>query len=74
MEKRLAHHETMETHEILNFKTVCLLKSKLFQGIVFDNTLKSLMEKDVQQTLKDIAELQQYYTKERIKDGEVQSH
>ena len=74
MQKRLAHHETMETHEILNFKTVCLLKSKLFQGIVFDNTLKSLMEKDVQQTLKDIAELQQFYRKENIKDGEVQSH
>lgn len=35
-EQQLAFHETMDTHEILNFKTVCLLKSKLMQGVVFD--------------------------------------
>ena len=39
----LALHETMETHEILNFKTVCLLRSKLMQGICFDNELKIKM-------------------------------
>lgn len=71
MDKRLAYHETMETHEILNFKTVCLLKSKLLQGLVFDNTLKSLMEKDVQQTLKDVAELQRFYKKENIRHEEA---
>ncbi|MED4207318.1 spore coat protein [Neobacillus mesonae] len=51
----------METHEMINFKTVCLLKSKLMQGICFDNELKALMEKDVQQSKQDINELMQFY-------------
>lgn len=59
----LAFHETMDTHEMLNFKTACLIKSKLMQGICFDNDLKALMEKDVQQSLKAIQELKELYAK-----------
>jgi similar to spore coat protein len=62
----LALHETMETHEILNFKTVCLLNSKLMQGICFDNDLKRLMEKDVQQSIKDINELLGFYKQSQL--------
>ncbi|RSD26062.1 spore coat protein [Mesobacillus subterraneus] len=62
MEKKsLAYHETMETHEVLNLKTVCLLKSKLMQGLCFDNDLKALMEKDVQQSIAAINELKDFY-------------
>lgn len=57
----LAFHETMDTHEILNFKTVCLLKSKLMQGVVFDQDLRVLMEKDVKQCIQDIKEIQDFY-------------
>ncbi|MDQ0975433.1 hypothetical protein QFZ31_005311 [Neobacillus niacini] len=64
--KTLALHETMETHEILNFKTVCLLRSKLMQGICFDNELKVLMEKDVQQSIKDINELVSFYKESQL--------
>ncbi|MFE8699387.1 spore coat protein [Cytobacillus sp. FJAT-54145] len=60
--KTLAFHETMDTHEILNFKTVCLMKSKLMQGVCFDNELKALMEKDVQHSRAAIQELKQLYT------------
>ncbi|MFL6562521.1 MAG: spore coat protein [Bacillus sp. (in: firmicutes)] len=67
MEKdRLGLHETMEAHEILNFKTVCLLRSKLMQGICFDNELKVLMEKDVQQSIKDINELLSFYKQSQL--------
>ncbi|MDP1420230.1 spore coat protein [Peribacillus simplex] len=59
--EKLAFHETMETHEILNFKTICLMKSKLMQGICFDNDLKALMEKDVQQSIVAINELMTFY-------------
>lgn len=62
-QEKLALHETMETHEILNFKTVCLLRSKLMQGLCFDNELKALMEKDVQQSIMDINELLRFYKK-----------
>jgi similar to spore coat protein len=62
MEKKsLAYHETMETHEVLNLKTVCLLKSKLMQGLCFNNDLKALMEKDVQQSIAAINELKEFY-------------
>lgn len=59
--EKLAFHENMETHEILNFKTICLMKSKLMQGICFDNDLKALMEKDVQQSIIAINELKTFY-------------
>lgn len=65
-EQSLAFHESLDTHELLNFKTVCLLKSKLIQGIVFDQDLRTLMEKDVQQNIKDIKELQDLYIKAKL--------
>ncbi|MGG0719716.1 spore coat protein [Robertmurraya massiliosenegalensis] len=57
----LAFHETMEAHEILNFKTICLVKSKLLQGMCFDNDLKALMQKDVEQSMRAIQELKEHY-------------
>ncbi|WP_144529303.1 spore coat protein [Peribacillus simplex] len=61
----LAFHETMETHEILNVKTIGLMRSKLMQGICFDNDLKALMEKDVQQSIAAINELKGFYKEAR---------
>jgi similar to spore coat protein len=46
----LTLHETMEIHELLNFKTVCMTTSKLIQGVVYDQELKALLDKDVQQS------------------------
>ncbi|MFH5182363.1 spore gernimation protein GerQ [Paenibacillus sp. TAB 01] len=57
----LAPHEALELHEALNFKTLCLIKSKLMQGLVFDQELKALMQKDVVQSEEAIAELQAIY-------------
>jgi similar to spore coat protein len=37
------------------------MKSKLMQGICFDNDLKALMEKDVQQSIVAINELKTFY-------------
>ena len=59
----LAAHESLEIHEALNFKTLCLAKSKLMQGIVFDQDLKALMQKDVEQSTLAIVELQAIYKK-----------
>ncbi|GIQ68733.1 spore gernimation protein GerQ [Xylanibacillus composti] len=57
----LAAHESVDLHEIINFKTLCLAKSKLMQGLVFDQELKALMQKDVVQTKQDLTELQAIY-------------
>ncbi|WP_449539673.1 spore coat protein [Ferdinandcohnia sp. Marseille-Q9671] len=61
----LGFHETMDTHEMINFKTICLVRSKLMQGICFDNDLKKLMQKDVQQSVAAIEELKALYEKAR---------
>lgn len=62
----LAFHESIDTHEILNFKTVCLLKTKLMQGLVFDEDLRAMMEKDVQLGTEHIKQLQDLYIKARL--------
>ncbi|MEH7741887.1 spore gernimation protein GerQ [Bacillus subtilis] len=60
-QQTLAAHEAVDLHEIVNFKTLCIAKSKLMQGLVFDQELKDLMQKDVQQSIQDLTELQAVY-------------
>jgi similar to spore coat protein len=54
----LALNETMQIHELLNLKTVCMTTSKLMEGVVFDQDLKKLLERDVQSSIADIGALQ----------------
>jgi similar to spore coat protein len=65
-EKKLALHETLEFHEVINFKTVCLLKSKMMQGIVFDQDLKALMEKDVKQSIPALTAMIKLYSNSEL--------
>ena len=57
----LAFHETVDTHELLNLKTVGLLKSKLMQGVVFDQDLRKLMQKNVDMSVIDIKQIKRIY-------------
>lgn len=59
--QKLAAHESLDLHEAINFKTLCLAKSKLMQGLVFDQDLKNLMQKDVEQSIQALSELQVIY-------------
>jgi similar to spore coat protein len=61
-QQKLAAHESLEVHEAINFKTLCVLKSKMMQGLVFDQELKALMQKDVVQSIQAIADLQTIYS------------
>jgi similar to spore coat protein len=54
----LAPHETLELHEIMMFKNVCLTKSKTMQALVQDEDLKTILQADVKNSAKDIQELQ----------------
>jgi similar to spore coat protein len=65
-DKKLALHETLEFHEVINFKTVCLLKSKMMQGIVFDQDLKALMDKDVKQSIPALTAMINLYSKVKL--------
>ncbi len=53
-QENLTLHETMEIHELLNFKTICMTMSKLAQGVVFDQDLKALLQKDVEQSMRSV--------------------
>lgn len=57
----LANHETFDLHEMINFKSTCIIKSKLMSGVVFDQELKGLMEKDVQQSMTALETLRGLY-------------
>ncbi|TWI58020.1 spore gernimation protein GerQ [Halalkalibacter nanhaiisediminis] len=59
--QKLADHESLDLHEVINFKTLCLAKSKLMQGLVFDDDLRALMQKDVEQSMQALGELQAVY-------------
>ncbi|WP_088070068.1 spore gernimation protein GerQ [Gottfriedia luciferensis] len=59
--QKLADHESLDLHEVINFKTLCLAKSKLMQGLVFDDDLRALMQKDVEQSMQELGELQSIY-------------
>ena len=64
----LAPHETMEIHEMLNFKTLCLAQSKMMQGLVFDRDLKKLLQKDVDMTIRHVRQMQGLYEKIRLSE------
>ncbi|MFY4774397.1 spore gernimation protein GerQ [Metabacillus sp. RGM 3146] len=61
--QKLADHESLDLHEVINFKTLCLAKSKLMQGLVFDQDLRALMQKDVEQSIQALGELQAIYNR-----------
>lgn len=68
-QNELAYHETADLHELMNMKTIGLLKSKFIQGIVFDQDLRKLLEKNVQASIKDLKELQRIYPYSKTNDG-----
>lgn len=53
----LGLHETMEIHEVLNFKTDSAMRSKLMQGVVQNKDLKRLLEQDVRESTKAMKDL-----------------
>jgi similar to spore coat protein len=69
-QQNLAPNETMQIHEMLNFKTICMTTAKMMEGIVFDQNLKALLEKDVQQYITSINDLQDLLNKNNMIEGE----
>ncbi len=55
----LALHETLDLHEIISFKNVCVTKSAMMQNLISDQQLKSFLEQDVQKGQQQIKEIQE---------------
>lgn len=53
----IAPHESIELHEILTFKNICLTKSVTMSALVSDFELKTILQNDAATTEKHIKEL-----------------
>lgn len=53
----IAPHESIELHEILSFKNICLTKSLTMSPLVSDNELKAILQQDVAVNERHIKEL-----------------
>jgi similar to spore coat protein len=58
----MGYHETLDLHEILMFKNLCLTKSSSMSGLVQDEELSRILSDDVDKTTKQINRLQQFIT------------
>jgi similar to spore coat protein len=56
-EKEMGLHETLDVHELLNFKNTCLAKSTTMSGLAQDQELKTLLNQDITTTKEQIQEL-----------------
>lgn len=62
MTKFLGLHETIEVHELLTFKNLCLTKSTTMGALVQDEELKTILANDVTVGQQHIEQLQQFLT------------
>lgn len=62
MTTNLGLHETLEVHEILTFKSLCLTKSSTMSKLVQDTELQNILLKDVSTGTQDIQQLQEILT------------
>jgi similar to spore coat protein len=58
----MGYHETLDLHEILMFKNLCLTKSSAMSGLIQDQELNRILSDDVNKTTKQINRLQQFIT------------
>lgn len=56
--KELAIHETLEIHEVMTMKQLCLVKAHAVSSLIKDDELRKLVEQDVKDTEKALNELQ----------------
>lgn len=62
MTKFLGLHETLEVHELLTFKNLCLTKATTMSALAQDEELKVLLSNDVTTGTRHIEQLQRFLT------------
>lgn len=63
-------NETIQIHELLTFKNLCLTKSVTMSPLVSDAELKSILQQDVPTTQQHIKELRGLMEQSSIADSE----
>lgn len=67
MTKYLGLHETLDLHELLSFKNLCLTKATTMSVLAQDEELKTILSGDVTTGTQHIQQLQQFLTDRREK-------
>ena len=62
MTKHLGLHETLDLHELLTFKNLCLTKSSTMSVLVQDEELKAILSDDAHTGVQHIQQLQEFLT------------
>ncbi|MGG5252677.1 hypothetical protein ACQYAD_04145 [Neobacillus sp. SM06] len=62
MAKFLGLHETLELHELLTFKSLCLTKATTMGALAQDEELKALLANDAASGSRHIQQLQNFLT------------
>ena len=62
MTKFLGLHETLDVHEILSFKNLCLTKATAMSVLAQDEELRAILSNDVATGIQHIQQLQQFLT------------
>ena len=65
MKKYLGLHETLEVHELLSFKNLCLTKATTMSALAQDQELKALLANDIGTGTRHIEQLQLFLTNRR---------
>ncbi|MBM7654476.1 hypothetical protein [Neobacillus cucumis] len=62
MVQYLGLHETLDLHELITFKSLCLTKAATMGAFVQDEELKTILENDVTVGQQHLQQLQQFLT------------
>lgn len=65
MTKYLGLHETLDLHELLSFKNLCLTKATTMSGLAQDEELRAILADDVTTGIQHIKQLEQFLTNRR---------
>jgi similar to spore coat protein len=70
-QRTLAPHETMQLHELLTFKNLCLTKSVTMSPLIGDDELKAIFQNDVSTSKQHIKELSELMKQSSIATSET---
>jgi similar to spore coat protein len=65
MTKYLGLHETLDLHELLSFKNLCLTKATTMSVLAQDEELRAILSADVTTGIQHVQQLQQFLTNRR---------
>lgn len=65
MTKYLGLHETLDLHELLSFKNLCLTKATTMSALAQDEELRAILSADVTTGIQHVQQLEQFLTNRR---------